>query len=73
MRGRRNYVCINIKFRMLFYCISIAGGGREGEGILTAFLLGSYCVPIVFRLEEEEEEEEEEGRGQGMLIVVVSY
>ena len=54
-----------------FYCIPTAGGGREGEGVLTAFLVCSYCLPIVFRLEGEEEEEE--GRGQGVLIVVVSY
>ena len=69
MRGRTNYVCIIIKFLTIFYCIPIAGGGREGEGILTAFLVCSYCLLIVFRLEEEEEE----GRGQGMFIVVVSY
>ena len=71
MRGRTTYVCSIIKFLTIFYCIPIAGGGREGEGILTAFSLCSHCLLIVFRLEEEEEEEE--GRGQGMLIVVVSY
>ena len=70
MRGRRNFVCTIIKFLTIFYCIPIAGGGREGEGIFTSFLLCSYCLLSVFRLEEEEEEE---GRGQGMLIVVVSY
>ena len=66
-----NYVCIIIIILMLFYCIPTAGGGREGEGVLTAFLVCSYCLPIVFRLEGGEEEEE--GIIQGMIIVVVSY
>jgi len=56
VRGRRNYVCIISIFLLILHCIPIAGGGREGEGVLTAFLVYSYCVPIVFRLEEEEEE-----------------
>ena len=33
------------------YCIPTAGGGREGEGVLTAFLVYSYCLLIVLRLE----------------------
>ena len=67
-----NYVCSIIILLMLFFnCIPTAGGGREGEGVLTAFLVCSYCLHIVFRLEGGEEEEE--GIRQGMIIVVVSY
>ena len=63
------YYYITNAFLLYSYCRM-----RKGEeGVLTAFLVCSYCLLIVLRLEGEEEEEEEEGRRQGMLIVVVSY